>query len=106
MKALPPLSDLISLKGRKASITACAPGIGKAMAYRFAEAGADLGLIDVNERGLRSVGEELSGFEVEINIHKVDPPSEEEIAIWWKRLKGKELDILPNKWGKCWIYLA
>jgi short-subunit dehydrogenase len=106
MKALPPLSGLISLKGKKASITASALGIGKAMAYRFAEAGADLELVDVNERGLRSVARELSGFAVEINIHKVDLPSQEEVATWCKRLEGKELDILLNKWGKCWVYLA
>ncbi len=80
MRVLKPLSELISLKGRKALITGSALGIGKAMAYRFAEAGADLELVDMNERGLRTVAKGLSGFEVEINIHRVDLSSEEEIA--------------------------
>ncbi|MEA1872552.1 MAG: SDR family NAD(P)-dependent oxidoreductase [Chloroflexota bacterium] len=99
MRVLKPLSELISLKGKKALITGSALGIGKAMAYRFAEAGADLELVDMNERGLRTVAKGLSGFEVEINIHKVDLSSEEEIAALWERLKGKEPDIVVNNAG-------
>jgi len=99
MRVLKPLSELISLKGRKALITGSALGIGKAMAYRFAEAGADLELVDMNERGLRTVAKELSRFEVEINIHKVDLSSEEEIAALWERLKGEEPDIVVNNAG-------
>jgi len=41
MKELEPLSELISLEGKRALITGSAAGIGRAMAYRFAEAGAD-----------------------------------------------------------------
>jgi len=99
MRVLKPLSELISLKGKKALITGSALGIGKAMAYRFAEAGADLELVDMNERGLRTVAKELSKFEVEINIHRVDLSSEEEIAALWERLKGEEPDILVNNAG-------
>ena len=44
------LSELVSLKGRRALITGSAAGIGKAMANRFAEAGADLVIVDVDER--------------------------------------------------------
>ncbi|HEU65417.1 MAG TPA: SDR family NAD(P)-dependent oxidoreductase, partial [Chloroflexi bacterium] len=92
MKALPPLSELISLKGKKALITGSALGIGKAMAWRFAEAGADLELVDMNERGLRVVIGELSKFEVKINTHKVDLSSKEEIDVLWEKLQGKEPD--------------
>jgi len=99
MRVLKPLSELISLKGRKALITGSALGIGKAMAYRFAEAGADLELVDMNERGLRTVAKELSKFEVESNIHKVDLSSKEEIDALWERLKGEEPDILVNNAG-------
>jgi short-subunit dehydrogenase len=57
------------------------------MAYRFAEAGADLELVDINERGLRTVANELSGFKVKINLHKVDVSSREEIAALWQKPK-------------------
>ena len=69
MKTLKSLAELISLKGKRALITGCASGIGKAMAYRFAEAGADLELVDINKEGLRAVKKDLSQFETEINIH-------------------------------------
>jgi len=99
MKVLKPLSELISLKGEKALITGSALGIGKAMAYRFAEAGADLELVDINERALRTVAGELSKFKVEINIHKADLSRKEEIDALWQELKGKEPDILVNDAG-------
>jgi 3-oxoacyl-[acyl-carrier protein] reductase len=99
MKVLKPLSELISLKGKKALITGSALGIGKAMTYRFAEAGADLELVDINERGLRTITGELSKFKVEINTHKVNLSSKEEIAALWEKLKGKEPDILVNNAG-------
>ena len=99
MKVLKPLSELISLKGKKTLITGPALGIGKAMAYRFAEAGADLELVDINERALRTVVGELSRFKVEINIHRVDLSRKEEIDALWEELKGKEPDILVNNAG-------
>ncbi|HUV57135.1 MAG TPA: SDR family NAD(P)-dependent oxidoreductase [Dehalococcoidales bacterium] len=99
MKILKPLSELISLKGKRALITGCAVGIGKAMAYRFAEAGADLELVDINKEGLRTVKRELSQFESEINLHKVDVSQKEEIDALWENLSGKEPDILVNNAG-------
>ena len=99
MNVLKPLNELISLKGKRALITGSAVGIGKAMAYRFAEAGADLELIDINEGGLATVKEELSPFKSEINIHKVDVSKREEIDALWEKLNGKEPDILVNNAG-------
>jgi len=99
MKALKPLSELISLKGKRALITGSAVGIGRAMAYRFAEAGADLDLVDMNIKGLGLVKKELARFESEIDIHKVDLAREEEIDALWEALNGKEPDILVNNAG-------
>jgi NAD(P)-dependent dehydrogenase (short-subunit alcohol dehydrogenase family) len=96
---LKPLSELISLKGKRALITGSAAGIGKAMAYRFAEAGADLELIDINKRSLAAIKKELSQFKSEINIHKVDVSAREEIDSLWEELSGKEPDILVNNAG-------
>ena len=60
MKVMEPLSELFSFKGEVALITGSAVDIGKAMAYRFAEAGADLELIDINKKGLRALEELIS----------------------------------------------
>jgi NAD(P)-dependent dehydrogenase (short-subunit alcohol dehydrogenase family) len=99
MKALKPLSELISLAGKRALITGSAVGIGRAMAYRFAEAGADLELVDMNKKVLGLVRNELSRLGSEIDIYKVDLSKEEEIDALWKELSGKEPDILVNNAG-------
>lgn len=76
-------------------ITGAALGIGRAMAYRF----ADLELIDINSRGLGVVRKELLGFGSAVNIHKVDISEREEIDSLWQGLTGKEPEILVNNAG-------
>ena len=80
-------------------ITGSGSGIGKAMAYRFAEAGADLDLIDINEKSLSTVREELAKFNRDIMIYRVNLSKKEEIDSLWKKLEGKEPDILVNNAG-------
>jgi NAD(P)-dependent dehydrogenase (short-subunit alcohol dehydrogenase family) len=98
-KKLKPLADLISLSGKTALITGAASGIGKAMSYRFAEAGADLELVDVNEEKLKTTCDELSKLSVKISTHKVDLCKKSEIEQLWRKLEGKEPDILVNNAG-------
>lgn len=98
-KVSQPLSELISLEGKRALITGAAVGIGEAIAYRFAEAGAYLELIDINKKGLGAVKRELSQFNSEINIHMVDLSQKKEIDLLWETLEGKEPDILVNNAG-------
>ncbi len=93
------LSELVSLKGKKALITGSAAGIGKAMAYRFAEAGADLELVDANKEGLRASKRELAQFGSAVGIHRVDLSKKEEIDALWDHLEGEEPDILVNNAG-------
>uniref|UniRef100_UPI00193A1757 SDR family NAD(P)-dependent oxidoreductase n=1 Tax=Agromyces humi TaxID=1766800 RepID=UPI00193A1757 len=54
------LTDLLSLAGRRAVVTGAAQGLGKAIAARLAEAGADLLLIDLNEDAARAAAGELA----------------------------------------------
>jgi len=54
------ISDLLSLSNRRAVITGGARGIGRAIAARFAEAGADVVLADVRQDEAESAAAELS----------------------------------------------
>ena len=67
-----PLSQLVSLVGRRALITGSATGIGEAIAYRFAEPGADLYLVDLNAEGPVTVKRHLSRFSVQIETRHLD----------------------------------
>ena len=98
-KVLKPLSELVSLDGKRALITGSAVGIGRAMACRFAEAGAALELVDINSKGLGVVKKELAQFKHEVNIHRVDISSREAINLLWAELSGREPDILVNNAG-------
>jgi 3-oxoacyl-[acyl-carrier protein] reductase len=94
-----PLAKLVSLSEKTALITGAASGIGKAMAYRFAEAGADLQLVDVNDQKLQACCGELSKFNVKISLHNIDLCRKAEIERLWVELKEKEPDILVNNAG-------
>ncbi len=95
-----PLMELLSLREKKALITGAASGIGRAIAVRFAEAGADLYLVDINSEGLSRVKEDiLSSYNVSVEVFNTDLSRRELIDKLWSRLKGREPDILVNNAG-------
>ncbi len=98
-KNLPSLSELISLKDKRALISGSGAGIGEAIAYRFAEAGANLELVDIDVEKLKNVKEDLQRFNTEICIHKVDLSMKGEIDALWRKLQSKEPEILVNNAG-------
>jgi len=55
-----PLAELISLRGRRAVVTGGARGLGRAIAARLAEAGADVLLADLEESLATQAATELS----------------------------------------------
>jgi NAD(P)-dependent dehydrogenase (short-subunit alcohol dehydrogenase family) len=54
-----PLAEVFRLDGRAAVVTGAAKGIGAAVAERFAEAGCNLVLGDIDEPGVTSLAEEV-----------------------------------------------
>ncbi|MEL9941097.1 MAG: SDR family oxidoreductase [Ignisphaera sp.] len=91
--------ELVSLRGRRALITGAASGIGEAIALRFAEAGANLVLVDIDLEGLERVLGEVRGFGVDAEIYRVDLSVKKEIDGLWDRLRDREPDILVNNAG-------
>lgn len=94
------LEQLISLRGKRALVTGASAGIGRAMAYRFAEAGADLELVDIDARALDTLKTKLAAFgKVQVNTHHVDLSSKKEIDALWQSWDGSVPDILVNNAG-------
>ena len=94
--ALTPLSDLVSLRGKRALITGAAAGIGRAIAARFAEAGAQLELADIDGPGLSATADELESLGRQIAIHTLDISDRSQRAAMWEVIGEPAPDILVN----------
>jgi len=93
------LCESISLKGKKTLISGAASGIGRSISYRFAEAGSDLILLDIDEKGLQKTKELLNKFNCEKQNYKIDLSIKEEIDNFWENNSQKLPDILINNAG-------
>lgn len=95
----PPLEQLLSLRGKRALITGAAAGIGKAIARRFAEAGAELHLVDLDAAKLDALAQELSQHFSGLQTHVLDLSDRSAITELWAALAGNEPEILVNNAG-------
>lgn len=93
------LQQLISLRDKQALITGAAAGIGKAIARRFAEAGASLQLVDFDEPRLAAARAEIAALGADVKTHVVDLSQKEGIDNLWAAFDGDAPDILVNNAG-------
>ncbi len=98
MRNKKPLSKILSFNKNKVIITGAAAGIGKAIAERFAEGGAELILLDIDKEGLSKVQHCLKN-KCKNKLYKVDLSSKKEIDIFWDRIGDDPPDILVNNVG-------
>jgi NAD(P)-dependent dehydrogenase (short-subunit alcohol dehydrogenase family) len=99
MSELDTLDALLSLQGKTALITGSAGGIGKAIARRFAEAGAALELVDIDAKSLDTTGSELSIIGPEVKLHTLDLTDKTARDRLWDAMGPAGPDILVNNAG-------
>ena len=88
------------LQEKTAIITGAAHGIGEATAHRFAQEGATVALVDIDNHGQR-VAEEIVSSGGQASFHQTDLSSEQEVirAVEAILEKWQSLDILVNNAG-------
>ena len=97
----PPLSQLIDFSNKKAIVTGAATGIGFAIAYRLAEAGASILIVDTNSEQAQQASQKLRSYGYQASSLQCDVSCEEEVRsmvkIAAKKMGG--IDILVNNAG-------
>lgn len=88
----------INFVGKNCIVTGSAGGIGRALAYKYAENGANIALLDVNSDGLNITARSIEAMGVKALPILVDVTSPEEISKSMDRVEAefKHIDILAN----------
>jgi short-subunit dehydrogenase len=71
-----------SFQHKVVAITGAGSGIGRALAVRFAQAGSDLALSDMNMDGLAQTKQLLSAYKVKVSTHQVNVSNKEAVYGW------------------------
>ena len=99
MSSVLELSQLISLQNQLVLVTGAAVGIVRAIALRFAEAGADLVLVDIDHKKLEKVGDRAGRHGGKIQLYEADISSERDRDRLWDEMGDKVPDVLVNNAG-------
>ncbi len=89
------------LKGKNILITGAGSGIGKAIAFLFAQHGANLALVDMNEENVKKVAQELEQFGTKIAYFVADVSEEDQVKQMTQEVftAFEQIDVLINNAG-------
>ncbi|KMQ50748.1 3-oxoacyl-[acyl-carrier protein] reductase [Chitinispirillum alkaliphilum] len=96
------INEMLNLRNKVAVITGAAKGIGSAISRRFAEAGADLFLTDINSEELASIASQISnnfGCTVRTRVSDLSSPNSAKLLIEEALSTYSRVDILVNNAG-------
>ena len=93
--------NLGRFKNKTAVITGAGSGIGRSIAVRLAEEGADVALLDINEQGLKETAEKVKSFAKKTVLIKCDMAEIQNIedAVKVVYAEFEQVDILLNGAG-------
>ena len=96
-----PIGELINLTNKRAVVTGGAMGIGFAISYRLAEAGARIVIVDVHSDRAEKASEELRSYGYEASFIQADVSKEKEVKDMVNTIVGEVggIDILVNNAG-------
>lgn len=96
----------LNFKGKTALVTGAAAGIGRAVAIRFAQYGAKVAILDLNEEKLEYVKKEIEVYTKDVIALKCDISNEAEVYESVKKIEDTlgNIDILVNN-AAIWRYL-
>jgi len=96
-----PIGEIISLTNKRAVITGGAMGIGFAISYRLAEAGASIVIVDIHRERAEKASEELRSNGYEASFIQADVSKEKEVKDMVNTIVGEAggIDILVNNAG-------
>lgn len=96
------------LQGKLVLVTGGAAGLGRAIALAFAREGANLILVDINEKGLADTSAELRDLGVTCEAHRVDLTVEADVKAFGARMCAEHgaIDVLINNAGLAYGEIA
>jgi NAD(P)-dependent dehydrogenase (short-subunit alcohol dehydrogenase family) len=101
MSEYTPIGELINLTNKRAVVTGGAMGIGFAISYRLAEAGASIVIVDIHSERAEKASEELRSYGYEASFIQADVSKEKEVQDMVNTIVGEVgvIDILVNNAG-------
>jgi NAD(P)-dependent dehydrogenase (short-subunit alcohol dehydrogenase family) len=95
------IHPLFDLTGRVALVSGAAQGMGRAMSMAFAEAGADLMLVDINPDGVKATASAIAGSGRRAIAHVGDITDNDGVRAMFTRLDQEfgRIDVLGNVYG-------
>ena len=93
------MPGFLSFKGKRTLISGAASGIGRAISLRFAEAGSDLILLDIDESGLKNIKDASMSYGIRVDTYDTDLAKKESIDLLWENIAGDTPDIIINNAG-------
>jgi 2-deoxy-D-gluconate 3-dehydrogenase len=101
LKKFTPIIDLISLKGKRAIVTGGAKGIGYAICYRLAEAGASVVMADIDDVAMKNACQQINEFGYQVTPLHCDVGDNDEVntMVTTATTKMGGVDILVNNAG-------